>query len=81
MWIELPQEGPTATELYVTAIQHGVAYAIGTLFYPTNSESGARAIRINFSTHSERDIHEGFRRLGQAWESFQSASVRRNPVL
>lgn len=82
LWLELPANGPTATELYVTAIQHGVAYAIGTLFYPNSTDdTGARSIRINFSTYSEDQIAEGFRRLGRAWEDFHSANSRGKPVL
>lgn len=78
LWFELPQDGPTATELYVTAIQHGVAYAIGTLFHPTGE--GAFTIRINFSSHHEDSIWEGFRRLRQAWEHYQNHSATRRPI-
>jgi DNA-binding transcriptional MocR family regulator len=74
LWLELPPNGPASTELYVSAIQNGVSYAIGTLFY-TQGE-GARNLRINFSAHSEEAITEGFRRLGKAYEFFQSHQQR-----
>jgi DNA-binding transcriptional MocR family regulator len=79
LWAELPQDGPTAAELYVTAIQHGVAYAIGSLFHPNGD--GARFIRINFGSHPVSKIREGFRRLRQAWDDFQKQDVERKPIL
>jgi GntR family transcriptional regulator/MocR family aminotransferase len=57
LWVQLPDEGPTAAELYVTAIQHGVAYAIGTLFHTDGR--GNRHIRLNFASHTPARIEEG----------------------
>jgi DNA-binding transcriptional MocR family regulator len=82
LWVRLPDDGPTAAELYVTAIQHGVAYAIGTLFYTDGG--GGRHIRLNFAAHPPARIEEGFRRLGAAWEAWQQTyapAVRRAPIL
>jgi 2-aminoadipate transaminase len=79
LWAELPEDGPTATELYVTAIQQGVAYAIGSLFHPNGD--GAHFIRINFGLHPANQIQEGFRRLRQAWDEFQKQDVERKPLL
>jgi DNA-binding transcriptional MocR family regulator len=82
LWIKLPDSGPTAAELYVTAIQHGVAYAIGTLFHTDGG--GSRYIRINFASQNPTRIEEGFRRLGQAWQTWQEnyqPSVQRAPIL
>ncbi|MBI5957624.1 MAG: PLP-dependent aminotransferase family protein [Chloroflexi bacterium] len=82
LWIRLPDNGPTAAELYVTAIQHGVAYAIGTLFHTDGG--GSRHIRINFASQTPARIEEGFRRLGQAWRTWQEnyqPSVHRAPIL
>lgn len=82
LWIQLPEDGPTAAELYVTAVHHGVAYAIGTLFHTDGG--GGRHIRVNFSTYPPARIEEGFRRLGAAWHSLHAAhqpALRRLPVL
>lgn len=79
LWVKLPEEGPTAAELYVTAIQHGVAYAIGSLFHPNGD--GAHYIRLNFGAHPPDKIHEGFKRLGEAWKNFQNTNVERRPIL
>jgi len=82
LWVELPEDGPTAAELYVSAIQHGVAYAIGTLFHTDGS--GGRFIRLNFGSQPPARIEEGFRRLGEAWQDWQTSyqpAVRRTPIL
>lgn len=82
LWVRLPDDGPSAAELYVTAVQHGVAYAIGTLFYTDGS--GGRYIRLNFAAHPPARIEEGFRRLGAAWHAWQQTyapTVRRAPIL
>ncbi len=82
LWVQLPDDGPTAAELYITAIQHGVAYAIGTLFYTDGS--GNRHIRLNFASNTPARIEEGFRRLGAAWYAWQETfapEVRRTPIL
>ena len=65
LWVELPHSGPNAAELYITAIQAGVAYAIGSVFYPNGG--GAYRMRVNFGVHAPELIEEGFRRLGKAW--------------
>lgn len=65
LWVTLPKSGPNAAELFITAIQQGVAYAIGNVFY-TNG-CGSYQLRINYGTHRPADIEEGIRRLGRAW--------------
>ncbi len=82
MWIRLPDNGPTSAELYITAIQHGVAYALGTLFHTDGS--GNRYIRLNYATYPPAKIEEGFKRLGAAWEAWQETyapAVQRTPIL
>lgn len=82
LWVQLPDDGPTAAELYVTAVQHGVAFAIGSLFHTDGS--GNRHLRLNFAAHPPDRITEGFRRLGAAWEAWQAAyhlAARRTPIL
>jgi DNA-binding transcriptional MocR family regulator len=79
LWVELPEDGPTATELYVTAIQNGVAYAMGNLFHPNGD--GDHCIRLNFGAHPPEKIHEGFRRLGKAWQEYRENTAERRPLL
>lgn len=65
LWLELPHDGPNAAELYISAVQAGVAYAMGTVFYANGG--GTYHLRVNFGAHKVEQIDEGFRRLGRAW--------------
>ena len=81
LWAELPTEGPTAAETFVTAIQADVAFAIGSLFY--TSEGGSHAMRLNYGIHRPDAIREGFRRIGAAWQDLAAnyKSVQKSPML
>ncbi|MCB0194038.1 MAG: PLP-dependent aminotransferase family protein [Anaerolineae bacterium] len=72
LWVEMPQPGPTATELYLTAINYNVAFSIGSVF----SAGGyfAHAMRLNFAGCPPDEIEEGIRRLGKAWKELLSRS-------
>jgi DNA-binding transcriptional MocR family regulator len=65
LWVQLPKSGPNAAELYITAVQMGVAYTIGSVFHTDGC--GNYRIRLNYSTHGPAEIEEGFKRLGRAW--------------
>jgi DNA-binding transcriptional MocR family regulator len=65
IWVEMPESGPTATDLYLTAINYNVAFAIGSVFSATGSSVGG--LRLNFVAHAPDKIDEGVRRLGKAW--------------
>ncbi len=81
LWIELPKSGPTAAELFISAIQMGVGYAIGNVFY-TNGH-GTYNMRVNFASQKPADIEEGFRRLGRAWRELACdyAEMEKAPLL
>lgn len=81
LWVKLPKTGPTAAELYVSAVHLGVAYAIGSVFY-TNA-CGGHMIRINYGAHKPADIEEGFKRLGRAWRELACdyADLEKSPLL
>ncbi len=72
LWVQLPADGPSATTLYIHALELGVAFAPGHLFYmPSSGEPPVRAnhrLRLNFALHPPGDIHDGIRRLARAWE-------------
>ena len=70
LWLEMPPAGPTATDLYLTAINYNVAFAIGSVFSASNSH--AYALRLNFVEHRPKIIEEGLRRLGKAWKEVLS---------
>ncbi len=79
LWLELPHHGPTAAELYVCAIQYGVAFAIGSMFHTDGS--GPYFIRINFAAQPPDQIEEGMRRLGEAWSALASNRSTSSPPI
>ncbi len=70
LWLELPHDGPTATELFLHAVQTGVAFAPGSLFYTDGG--GASHLRLNMVANPPEEIAEGIRRLVAAWESLSA---------
>lgn len=81
LWVELPADGPSAVETFISAIQHDVAFAIGSMFY--TGDGGSHAMRLNYGIHKPDAITEGFRRIGAAWAELVSeyGSVERSAVL
>jgi DNA-binding transcriptional MocR family regulator len=65
VWARLPDDGPTATELFLRAVQVGVAFAMGPLFHTDGG--GAYHLRLNIAAHPPETIDEGIRRLSAAW--------------
>ncbi|MGD9030464.1 MAG: PLP-dependent aminotransferase family protein [Anaerolineae bacterium] len=63
VWLTLP-ESVSAAQLYLRAIDHGVAFAVGSVFFPQNAVPSS--LRLNFAAHSLAQIDEGLRRLGRA---------------
>jgi DNA-binding transcriptional MocR family regulator len=71
LWLTLP-ESISAAQLYLTAIDHGVAFAVGPVFFP--QEPYRSSLRLNFAAHSPAQIEEGLRRLGRAVRAQFAAS-------
>ncbi|MBA3867647.1 MAG: PLP-dependent aminotransferase family protein [Anaerolineae bacterium] len=65
LWVNLPKNGPSSAEVYITAIHMGAAYAIGSVFYTNNC--GSHRIRINYASQKPSDIEDGLKRIGRAW--------------
>lgn len=65
LWVTLPPPIDTA-QLYLTALDHGVAFAVGAVFFPQHPTSSS--LRLNFAAHAPDRIWEGVRRLGKAVE-------------
>lgn len=81
LWVRLPNNGPTAAELYIPAIQKGVGYAIGNVFYPSHPDP--YVMRLNYGAHRPADIDLGFKRLGEVWRelSHSYSDIERQLVL
>jgi DNA-binding transcriptional MocR family regulator len=68
LWVTLPKR-VSAGELYLTAIEYGVAFAVGSVFFPragSTRSSVQSSLRLNFAAHSPARIDEGLRRLVNA---------------
>jgi GntR family transcriptional regulator / MocR family aminotransferase len=61
VWVRLPGE-LSITDLYQSAVDAGVAFAPGPMFFP--GEPPYPAFRLSFSQRSEEQIEEGIARLG-----------------
>jgi GntR family transcriptional regulator/MocR family aminotransferase len=62
LWVRLPDK-ISIRDLYQAAIDRGVAFAPGPMFFP--GEPAYPAFRLSFSQRTEEQIHEGIRRLGE----------------
>jgi 2-aminoadipate transaminase len=62
LWLEGPA-GTDFTQLFLPALDNGVAFIPGLKFY-ADSAYGKTAARLNFASTPEEDIPEGIRRLG-----------------
>jgi 2-aminoadipate transaminase len=68
VWVELP-EGIDATAMLPDAIEEGVAYLPGQMFY-ASEDAGTNCLRLSFSRDSFDDIDRGIAALGRttrAW--------------
>ncbi|MEA3345452.1 MAG: PLP-dependent aminotransferase family protein [Chloroflexota bacterium] len=63
LWVTLKSD-VSAVQLYLTAIGYGVAFAVGSVFFPQVSPSSS--LRLNFAAYEPKLIEEGLRRLGKA---------------
>ena len=78
IWVEMPSDGPTATDLYLAAINYNVAFAVGSVFSASGSFS--HAIRLNFVSQPPQQIEEGIRRLGKAWQELIARHTEAAPL-
>ncbi|MBE0697628.1 MAG: PLP-dependent aminotransferase family protein [Anaerolineaceae bacterium] len=62
LWVRLP-ESISIRDVYQAAIENGVAFAPGPMFFP--GEPAYPAFRLSFSQRTEEQIREGIRRLGK----------------
>ncbi|MAU13415.1 MAG: hypothetical protein CL607_26590 [Anaerolineaceae bacterium] len=81
LWVTLPKSGPTAAELFITAVQKHVSFAIGNVFYVNGQ--GSRNIRVNYGLQHPDRIEEGFRYLGDAWRELTEKynEIENSPLL
>ena len=80
LWLELPREGPSSTELFLEAVRRGVAFVPGPFFFsaggsgPTSS-AALRGLRLSYSALQPEDLERGVLLLKDALRSL-SATAR-----
>ena len=81
LWVRLPKPGPSAAELFISAVQMDVAFGIGNLFYMNGG--GEHELRLNYGLQTPEVIEEGFRRLGRAWRelAYEYNDMEKAPLL
>jgi DNA-binding transcriptional MocR family regulator len=57
------------------AVHHGVTFDPGRLFQP-GTRAGKLAMRVCFSGVRAKDLEEGARRLGRAWQAYARSAGR-----
>lgn len=72
IWMHLP-DNLSAKELLPVACEEGVAFAVGSAFFPEGC-GGQDWMRLNFVAQPEEEIEEGIHRLGRAIRSLQARS-------
>lgn len=63
LWLRLP-DGLTSDALFPLALEQGVAFNPGSLFFIDSNNQGC--MRLNFTTHTPEVIETGIKRLGKA---------------
>jgi DNA-binding transcriptional MocR family regulator len=69
VWLELPGDGPTSTELYLEAVRRGVAFVPGPFFFSaggTASSAAMRGLRLSYSALSPQALRRGVELLSDA---------------
>ena len=71
LWLELPRQGPTSTELFLEGVRRGVAFVPGPFFYSaggggSGSAAALRGVRLSYSALVPADLERGVRLLSDA---------------
>jgi 2-aminoadipate transaminase len=86
LWLELPREGPTSTELYLEAVRRGVAFVPGPFFFsaggggPTSS-AALRGLRLSYSALAPVDLGRGVALLSEALRALSTTGRMAEPVV
>jgi 2-aminoadipate transaminase len=74
VWLELPPDGPTSTELYLEAVRRGVAFVPGPFFFSAGGATSPRAvrgIRLSYSALMPEVLRRGVNLLAEALQALQ----------
>lgn len=79
LWLELPREGPTSTELFLEAVRRGVAFVPGPFFFSAGgggpaSAAALRGLRVSYSALSVEAIERGVQLLSDALRALATST-------
>src|ERR1051326_5184514 len=79
LWLELPREGPTSTELFLEAVRRGVAFVPGPFFFSAGgggrkSSAALRGLRLSYSALEPQALERGVQLLSEALRVLSSAA-------
>jgi GntR family transcriptional regulator/MocR family aminotransferase len=77
IWLRLPED-VSANDLYPIAVQEGVSYGPGSLFFHDREDSPC--MRLNFTLHPPERIEEGILRLARALDRYQDPGSSKRVV-
>jgi 2-aminoadipate transaminase len=69
LWLELPDDGPTSTELYLEAVRRGVAFVPGPFFFSAGGASSPmalRGLRLSYAALAPAALRQGVALLVEA---------------
>jgi 2-aminoadipate transaminase len=80
LWLDLPRDGPTSTELFLEAVRRGVAFVPGPFFFSAGGSGPAasaalRGLRLSYSSLKPVDLERGVHLLSGALKHL-AASAR-----
>jgi DNA-binding transcriptional MocR family regulator len=79
LWLELPREGPSSTELFLEAVRRGVAFVPGPFFFSAGgggpaSAAAVRGLRLSYSALAPDQLQRGVELLRGALASLASGA-------
>jgi 2-aminoadipate transaminase len=78
LWLTLPEDAEVS-ELYFRAVQRGVAFVSGNVFY--SSQARSQSLRISFGLNTSDELEEGVKRLCSVVRDLSSRRNARNLVM
>ncbi|MBV9583111.1 MAG: PLP-dependent aminotransferase family protein [Chloroflexi bacterium] len=71
LWLELPREGPSSTELFLEAVRRGVAFVPGPFFFSAGgggpaASAALRGLRLSYSALAPDALRRGVELLSDA---------------
>jgi DNA-binding transcriptional MocR family regulator len=77
VWLELPGDGPTSTDLYLEAVRRGVAFVPGPFFFSAggaNSPAAVHGLRLSYSALAPDALRRGVALLSDALQALRGGA-------